>query len=714
MNSMVSAFCVATAVVGIGAGVNALRAAQRSPSPVAAVDVAIDNDDIGGVVTSAKGPEAGVWVIAETTELPTTYRKIVVTDDRGRFLLPDLPKATYRVWVRGYGLVDSPAVSLTPGRTAALRAVIAPTALAAAQYYPSNYWYALITLPPKTAFPGTGTGPGGNGIGENMQTQDHWIIVMKTGCETCHQIGTKATREIPESLGKFKTTKEAWDHRAQTGQDGVSMTNGFTNMGRDKSLSMYAEWTDRVNAGAVPAAPPRPQGIERTLVLTEWEWGNARTFAHDELATDKRHPTANANGPIYGVDWGNDAFLIADPVANTTRMLRVPVIEAGIPAAKPQTMPKPSPYWGDENYWNDPANPNHLAMDSGGRVWISARFRAQEHQPAYCADHPSAKFVKQDHSFRQLQYFDPKTQTFTQVNTCFDTHHVMFAEDADETIYSNGVRNHVIGWVKTKVLRETGDEAKAQGWCKGYFDVNGDGRIDVGTEPPIPMTGVYGVAVNNLDGSVWGAVPGPVPGRIIRLDPKTCIGEAYEPPFLNPAVEKNSYTPRGIDVDRNGLVWTALAGSGDMASFDRRKCKVTTGPDITNGQHCPEGWTVYPVPGPRFKGTDVGVDYHYYNWVDQFNTLGLGNNIPLTDGTGSDSLLALNPATGQFTTLRVPYPMNFYQRGLDGRIDDPNGGWKGRGLYATYGENAVWHIEGGKGSKGALVKFQLRTTPLDR
>src|ERR1019366_3060430 len=72
-----------------------------------ATGVQVGPDNIGGVVTSAKGPEAGVWVIAETTDLGTKFRKIVVTDDLGRYLLPDLPKGNYKVWVRGYGLVDS-------------------------------------------------------------------------------------------------------------------------------------------------------------------------------------------------------------------------------------------------------------------------------------------------------------------------------------------------------------------------------------------------------------------------------------------------------------------------------------------------------------------------------------------------------------------------------------------------------------------------------
>src|SRR5436190_17207322 len=103
--------------------------------------VAIDNDDIGGVVTSSKGPEAGVWVIAETTGLPAKFAKIVVTDDRGRYLLPDLPKATYNVWVRGYGLVDSKKVEAAPGKPLNLTAVLAPDARTAAEYYPASYWY---------------------------------------------------------------------------------------------------------------------------------------------------------------------------------------------------------------------------------------------------------------------------------------------------------------------------------------------------------------------------------------------------------------------------------------------------------------------------------------------------------------------------------------------------------------------------------------------
>ena len=115
--------------------------------------VAVDTDDIGGVVTGPNGPEAGVWVIAETTDLPTAFRRIVVTDDRGRYVVPDLPKANYNVWARGYGLVDSAKVQSAPGRNLNLSAVKAPTAKAAAHYYPASYWFSLLKPPPRASSP---------------------------------------------------------------------------------------------------------------------------------------------------------------------------------------------------------------------------------------------------------------------------------------------------------------------------------------------------------------------------------------------------------------------------------------------------------------------------------------------------------------------------------------------------------------------------------
>src|SRR6476659_2323138 len=147
----------------------ALAAMPASAQQPAAQAVAIDNDDIGGVVTGPNGPEAGVWVIAETRDLPVRYIKIVATDDRGRYLVPDLPKANYSLWVRGYGLIDSPKVQAAPGKILNLTAVQAPDARSAAQYYPAGYWFSLLQPPGKNEFPGTG--PQGNGISPNIRSQ---------------------------------------------------------------------------------------------------------------------------------------------------------------------------------------------------------------------------------------------------------------------------------------------------------------------------------------------------------------------------------------------------------------------------------------------------------------------------------------------------------------------------------------------------------------
>ena len=144
--------------------------------------------------------------------------------------------------------------------------------------------------------------------------------------------------------------------------------------------------------------------------------------------------------------------------------------------------------------------------------------------------------------------------------------------------------------------------------------------------------------------------------------PTTALAEVYEVPWKNPAAKVEGYAPRGMDVDTNGVVWTVLS-SGHYASFDRRKCKgPLNGPKAT-GQHCPEGWTLYAFPGPNYKGaTESGsAESAYYNFIDRFDMLGIGRNVPLATGNESESLLAL--VDGKFLTFRVPYPMGFYAKG---------------------------------------------------
>src|ERR1700680_1688268 len=167
-----------------------------------------------------------------------------------------------------------------------------------------------------------------------------------------------------------------------------------------------------------------------------------------------------------------------------------------------------------------------------------------------------------------------------------------------------------------------------------------------------------------------------------------------------------------MDVDSKGVVWTPLS-SGHYASFDRSKCKgPLNGPAAATGQHCPEGWTLYPLPGPNYQGAvENGSAYWaYYDFVDRFDMRGVGKDVPIATGNLSEGLLAL--VDGKFLTLRVPYPMGFFAKGMDGRIDDPNAGWKGRGIYTSYSNGAPFHVEGGKGTTSKLVKFQVRPDPL--
>lgn len=415
--------------------------------------VPIDDDDIGGTVTGPKGPEAGVWVIAETTSLPTRLVKIVVTDDGGRYLLPDLPKADYEVWVRGYGLVDSPKVSSAPGTVLNLTAVAAPDARAAAHYYPAGYWFSLLKVPDEKEFPGSG--PGGNGIAPTMRSQAQWLRNLKNGgCLACHQLGNQATREIPTELGSFPSTEAAWEHRLKSGQAGGQMSGSLNGFGREHILSAFADWTDRIAAGEVPPAPPRPQGLERSVVITEWDWADPKSYLHDEVSTDRRNPTVNANGLIYGaLELSSDYLPVLDPVHNKTSRVELTVRDPQTEPAQGPNMPAASPYWGNEAIWTSKNNVHNAMFDQRGRVWFTSAIRPPDN-PDFCkpgSTHPSAVGFPLARAGRHLAFWDPRTEEITHISTCFGTHHLMFAEDANDTLWTSG-GGQVVGWLDTKMF----------------------------------------------------------------------------------------------------------------------------------------------------------------------------------------------------------------------------------------------------------------------
>jgi len=695
----------------------ALAVAGFLLAPTARADaqtvVAIDADDIGGVVTGPHGPEAGVWVIAETRDLPTRFAKMVVTDDQGRYVVPDLPAAKYQLWVRGYGLVDSPKVDAAPGRHVNLTAVPAPNEAAAAQYYPAIYWFAMLKIPDKDQFAGK------SDIPEKM-TQVDWLTTIKNqSCVGCHQLGQLATRTIPAALGQFKSGEEAWIRRVQAGQAAPLMVNQLAGKLGGVPFKYFGEWTDRIAEGELPfAKPPRPQGVERNIVVTTWDWSDGKKYLHDLISSDKRNPTVNAYGLLYGSpEYATDHLPVLDP--KTAKVTYItPSIGADVPEALGpghSAVEKPvaaSAYWGMEKIWDTKFNNHNDMFDAQGRVWMTGSNHAPG-TPAFCrkgSDNPNAKAFPIDINQRQLAVFDPKVQKFTFIDTCFGTHHLQFGFDKDNTLWTSG-GGPVAGWLNTKVFDKTGDAEKAQGWAPFVLDTNGNGKLDEYTEPEQPTDpnkdkrvagGPYAVMPNPMDGSIWYTV---FSGRsgLLRFDPKTKLSEIYYIPLPG-------FGARGGDIDSKGVLWVSLA-SGHIGSFDRAKCKGPLNGPAATGDHCPEGWSFYKYPGPGFQGIgDNSAEASYYTWVDQHNAVGLGSDVPISTANENDGFAAL--VDGKMVLLRVPYPLGFYAKGLDARIDDPQAGWKGRGLWSSEGDRTPWLKEGGKGMSPIAVHIQVRPDPL--
>jgi hypothetical protein len=734
----------------------AMGSAQAASQPVAPPKVG--SNSIGGTVTGATGPEAGVWVIAETPDLGNRYEKVVVTDDKGRFVLPDLPKANYKIWSRGYGVLDSAPVETVPGKTVRLTVKPASNPSQAAQIYPADYWLSLIHVPPASEFPGTG--PQGNGINPAFTTQEHWIAHMKENCQFCHQLGTKRTRELASTGDPV----QAWSLRTSAARSpddkffvgdntyqgrfyGERMTNLMTLFGRQRGLEMYADWSTRIANGEAPPAPPRPVGVERNVVITMWDIGGGR-FIHDSTSTDKRNPSVNAYGPIYGEATFSGMVVSVDPKTGKRQDFNL--------------TDRKGEYFKNAN--------NHTnAMDSKGRIWASnighytpiVTRESQGDNPAMCTD-PNNKFAKyfpQPYKeARLVSVFDPKTGKSEVIPMCFGAHHLNL--DKNDRLYFSG-DTQVVGWLDLDVWDKTKDTSKAMGWCPFVLDTNGDGKITPdNTQWNLELEGIaggegaefrkkddsngkqtryidqsatvestaldptkdtriagynYGMAVSPKDQSYWAARYTPyVPSGIFRVEtganpPETCKTEYYEPPKVNG--QRLAFNARGVDVDADGVAWVAF-GSGAIGRFDRSQCKVMKGPEVATGQQCPEGWQIIQTPGPKLQGTSVGSDWFYVAFVDHHNAFGLGKEIPIFPNSTGDELLAYLPKEKKFVHLRIPYPLGFYPRGVDGRIDDDKIGWKGRGLWATNDVVAVWHQETGEGSSEYAAHFQLRPNPL--
>lgn len=700
-------------VVGAAALALAQAGCQTQQAGVQPAPVT-EGDDIVGVVQGPKGPEAGVWVIAETGDLPTRFYKIVVTDEQGRYAIPDLPKANYLVWVRGYGLVDSPPARATPGSTLNLISGREAMPREAAEIYPSMYWFSLLKVPAAGEFP---LGP--------VQSQQQWLNTIKSGaCQSCHALGTPGMRKVPRLFMEMGngSSREAWHHRLRSGSAQALMARDIGRLHGERAIADFADWTDRIAKGELPFdKPARPQGIERNLVITMWDYHQPQFYLHDVVSTDRRNPRINPNGAVYASpEDSTDIVAVLDPRTNQAIDLHHPVRDPATPSVKGAPYGV-SAYWGDKPYWEGRTLNHNPMMDERSRTWFTSRI-SPDPNPDWCksgSEHPSAKaYPLNGGANRHLSYFDPYTQSWTLIRTCFPTHHLNFSKDNVLWTSPGVVGPGVIGWFDAKAFEKTKDEKSSQGWTPFILDTNGDGKRGeyVAHDKPLDpskdkqvMLNHYSVAISPADGSVWATVLG-YPGSVIRVVPgsdptHTALTEVYEPPLPG-------YGPRGGDIGADGVFWLSLS-SGHLASFDRRKCKVTNGPKAT-GKHCPEGWTLHQFPGPQLPDVkDPGsAETSYYVWVDWFGVLGLGKNVPIAMGNGSDSIMPF--VDGKFVTLRLPYPSGLFPKNVDGRIDDERAGWKGRGIWTTTGTRTPFHIEGGKEQRPKAIKLQLRPDPLAR
>ena len=641
--------------------------AQDAPS------IAIDRASIAGVVRNrATGrAEAGVWVIAETSSLPSPFRKIVVTDDDGRFVVPALPEGRYELWVRGYGLRDSARLPATRGATVSIAVDAAVGVADAARIYPASYWLALLEPPAAHELP-----PG-------FTSQAHWLTDVKLGCIRCHQFGSR----IFHGRANPDAWEDVWKARPSEGRTADTL-------GRVAVNRAFATWASRLQRGETPPAPPRPTGAERNVVITEWDWGGENSYIHDVIATDKRTPTLYPHGRIWGVDFGHDQLWSLDPRTHRTKWYPVPTTnvlnrsEASAPGAI---------------VYNNPANPHVPIMDGRGRVWIASQTRRErpEDAPAWVRDVidnvdrssgggvDALAIFKQGTHHRQLVFFDTAAERFGVVDTVFGTNHLQF--DAQDRLWTSG-DSVALGMLDTRRLDPARPGETAAAAQKAWLSIDRNGRSAGG--------GGYGIGVGHKDGMVWrtntyiGQTGAPDnntfagQNRIIGFDPAARAFKSYElPPPGRSAV--------GIDVGADGVVWFGTA-SGHLGRFDPRS----------------ERFTYWTTPGPRLRadGGETGSgDFHYNVFVDQYDTSGLGAGTIILTGANSDALVVFDPRTERFSVFRLPYPLVMYHRGIDGRIDDAAAGWKGRGLWLNASNDPERFIEHGR---GVVSQVQFRPHPL--
>jgi hypothetical protein len=454
---------------------------------------------------------------------------------------------------------------------------------------------------------------------------------------------------------------------------------------------MFADWTDKIAAGAYPTqAPPRPKGLERNAVLTVWDWATPAGQRADAQATYEWNPRVNANGLVYGTYSNDTAIAWLDPKTNTTGR-----IETGVSFLR------------------------SIAMDDQGRIWATGNYGPGEQAPDFCkpeSGNKYAKYYRLPGRGKQVVMYDPKTKKLEKIPSCMGVDHNHLGKEADKPLYYGNTGQ--VAWLSTATWDKTHDAEQSWGWCPTVLDTNGDGKITEWTEPDAPVdpkkdhrinAGCYSIAVSPKDGSLWCSGIANNDHQLVRIErganpPQSCKAEVFTPP-----ADKGPYFKTGgVVLDDDGVAWLNWRGSEQLTAFDRRKCKTTTG----TGDQCPDGWTTYQMDRPKLQGTSrpAQAEMQYLSQMDHADGLMLGPDTVITGPVNSNSLQLFLPKRAQFLDIVVAYPMGFFSRSAQARIDDPNAGWKGRGVWSNYSTYTPQFVEGGTGPK--IVKFQMRPSPI--
>ena len=416
------------------------------------------------------------------------------------------------------------------------------------------------------------------------------------------------------------------------------------------------------------------------------------------------------------------ACAILDPVASADSEKQIPVRDTNTPnvTTRPHGL---SPSWGPNTIWNSQTITHNPMMDEKGRIWLTSQIRPPAN-PDWCkagSTQPSAKAFPINLSNRNIAMYDPAAKKFTLLSTCFPTHHLAFSRDHNRLFFSAGVVGPaVLGWLDVKKFEQTGDEVQSQGWTPFVLDTSGDGKRGEYVEPDKPIepgkdkriaVNEYAVAVSPTDGAVWGTVIG-YPGAIVRTvlgtNPiETALSEIYEPPLPG-------YGPRGGDIDANGVYWAALS-SGHVRQFRPAQMQGAERSD-RNGPALPRRLdpvsTARPANARRQRCRECRGELLCLGRLVQ-HLRSRAQRAASSDmwGTSTSSIFRAR-RIGKFVNFTVPYPMGFFPKNVDGRIDDASTGWKGNGLWTTYGTRAMFHLEGGTANRPRAVRLQLRPDPL--